>query len=319
MLGKTLSTAAVYLDLLYAQWIKRTLHGKGIYSTRPDVRCIELSQCTIRYRLAGAGKPTVVFVPDPPSVLEHYDTLLGELSPHVQTAIFEAPGCGFSIPKLNFRYTFDAWVGATIEFLEALGAAPYVLAFPCISAFVAISIARQRPDLVSALVVSHCAGWPQMRRWVLDRCHCGMLATPFWGQSMLPFFKRMSLDHFVDHYACKNMESLKEIADWSLALGALFPFATATQSYMTAEPPAALGPADCAALCIYGEADGSHNATGTRFASITTLLPRCEMKGFGGVGHFPELEAPKEFAAEALAFLAQFPVSLHRHSREGEI
>jgi pimeloyl-ACP methyl ester carboxylesterase len=305
MLWRTLSTAAAYLDLLYAQWIKRTLHGKGICSTRPDVGSIELSQCTIRYRLKGTGKPTVVFVPDPPSVLEHYDTLIGELSPHVETAIFEAPGCGFSIPKLNFRYNFESWAGATIEFLEALGAGPYVLVFPCISAFVAISIARQRPDLISALVVSHCAAWPEMRRWVLDRCHCGMLATPFWGQSLLPFFKRQSLDHFVDRYACKNRESLKDITDRSLALGALFPFATATQAYMTAEPPDALGPADCAALCIYGEGDNSHNAIGTRFASITALLPRCRLQGFRGVGHFPELEAPKEFVAEVLGFLEQ--------------
>ena len=49
--------------------------------TRPGVELIELSLARVRYRTAGGGPTTIVFVADPPNVVEHYDRLVELLTP----------------------------------------------------------------------------------------------------------------------------------------------------------------------------------------------------------------------------------------------
>src|SRR5712692_7568446 len=56
-------------------------HGCG-------VEFIDLPQAIVRVRVEGQGRPTVVFVADPPNVVEHYDTLFELLSPWARVACF---------------------------------------------------------------------------------------------------------------------------------------------------------------------------------------------------------------------------------------
>src|SRR5262245_50756305 len=129
-------------------WMRRArlLNGPRKKS-RPDMELAETETGYLRYRSREGARPTLVLVPDPPIVLEHYDELLTALEGR-STLVIEAPGAGFSIPKPGFDFAFDPWIEVFPKFLRALDRGPYVLAFPCIAGFASLAIAHRHPDLV---------------------------------------------------------------------------------------------------------------------------------------------------------------------------
>jgi pimeloyl-ACP methyl ester carboxylesterase len=90
---------------------------------------LELPTARLRVRVAGAGPRTFVFAADPPNVIEHYDALVAELSPHARLIVFESPGFGFSRAKGGYDFSIDSQARLVGDLLDSLAAKPAVLAF----------------------------------------------------------------------------------------------------------------------------------------------------------------------------------------------
>ncbi|MEO1336475.1 MAG: hypothetical protein AAFV29_12570, partial [Myxococcota bacterium] len=70
-------------------------------------RYIEAGGARVRVRDVGQGGLAVVFVPDPPNVLEHHDEAFEALAKHVRVVGIELPGFGFSSPPAGFRFSIQ--------------------------------------------------------------------------------------------------------------------------------------------------------------------------------------------------------------------
>ena len=183
---------ATWLDTLVTPWRRaRVTRGAGA-RTRPDLRFMHLPQASIRYRDSGADthKPCVVLCADPPVVLELYDALMAELAPQFRVVVLELPAFGLSLPRLGLPFALDTVAALVGDFLQRLGAGPYILAFPCVPAYSALWLARHRPQLVAGLVLMQAPDWPQELQWKHGRDPKGILARPVVGQLLLRLLRR---------------------------------------------------------------------------------------------------------------------------------
>lgn len=151
---------------------------------------IDLPQATVRVRAEGQGRLTVVFVADPPNVIEHYDTLFELLSPWARVVCLETPGFGFSIPKRAFTLTLPEYAQTVVDLLTALKADACVLAFSCVSAYKALRVAADYAVLVSHLLLMQAPVWSEQVKWsrLVDRK--GVIATFYVGLPFMAWRKR---------------------------------------------------------------------------------------------------------------------------------
>jgi pimeloyl-ACP methyl ester carboxylesterase len=81
---------------------------------RPGLARLELSCATLRVRSAGSVGPPIVFLIDPPDMVEHYDVLIQILAQQARVVCVELPGSGFSTPGPAFDFGIQAYT-LTIE------------------------------------------------------------------------------------------------------------------------------------------------------------------------------------------------------------
>jgi hypothetical protein len=108
--------------------------------------------------------------------------------------VFEVPGFGFSMPQFGFRFDFLDANDVAVEFLRRLDLGPYVLAFPCVSAYAAIDIANRATELVSGVVILQAPSWEEEVKWKHGRDRQGILSKPIVGQLALQSTARLDLD-----------------------------------------------------------------------------------------------------------------------------
>jgi pimeloyl-ACP methyl ester carboxylesterase len=168
-----------------------------IERTRPGVRVVDLPATRIRVRVDGSGPRTLLFVCDPPNVVEQYDEIIARLGARHRVAVMEQPGMGFSFPKAGFGFTLRDYTDAMVALLESLDLAPYVLVCPCASSYTGLFAAAAAPELIERLVLMQATEWDQERRWLTELAKVlGMLAmgvplvgdkvigTPYLGQAL---------------------------------------------------------------------------------------------------------------------------------------
>jgi pimeloyl-ACP methyl ester carboxylesterase len=238
-----------------------------------------------------------VLAVDPPIVLEQYDKLIGLLKRDFRVLVFELPGFGFSIPSASFRFDFFMVNDMIAKFLRELQLGPYILAFPCASAYGAIDIAARFPDLVSHVAMVQAPSWPEEVKWKHGRDKTGLLSRPVIGQLALQVLKRKRAPLWLD-LAVGNRSLLPNFVattDHAFSLGASFCLASAFQHYLT-DAPQPLSAVKQPSLIIWGDADKSHDHTDK--ASSKTLCPGADVVHMAHAGHFPELEQPEFFAAK---------------------
>ncbi|MFA5940067.1 MAG: alpha/beta hydrolase [Sinimarinibacterium sp.] len=285
---------ALLVDTLIAPWRRRRILGSAAARSRPDVRFMELPDCTIRYREAGTLGPCIVLCADPPVPLEVYDALIERLARDYRVIVFELPAFGFSLPRASLQLNLPA-ASATVErFLRQLDRGPYLLAFSCVPAYVALWIAARTPELVSGLVVIQAPHWSEELLWKARRDPRGILARPWLGQVLLKLLRRrragawyrlaVGQRQFVAPFTAET--------EHAFAHGACFSLASAFQQFLVAEAPA-IAPPSQPALVVWGGADRSHADTDKD--SIRRHLPQARIVHFDSAGHFPELEAPDRF------------------------
>lgn len=264
---------------------------------------LELDRASIRLRLEGRGGPAIAFMPDGPNVCEHYDGLVGLLAGRHAILRFEMPGFGFSFPKPGYAFTPEQQADVCAEVLERAGRAPYVLAFSCSNAYIALRVAASRPDLVAAVVAIQAPSWAQEQRWARRIDPGGVIGIPGAGQALNAILAgRLARTWYSIALPDRaKFESFAGPAAAALAGGACFCLASLIQ----ANRPRHLefGPVERPALALWGARDRTHRHSDGR--SMLEHLPEAQCVEFEGAGHFPELEEAERFAELLEEFMAR--------------
>ncbi|MDC0708310.1 alpha/beta hydrolase [Stigmatella sp. ncwal1] len=265
-------------------------------STRPGVAFHELPQATLRVRTGGtrkAGEPTVVMVCDPPNVIEHFDAVFEMLSPHHRVVVFEPPGFGFSSPRASFRFTFDEYRASIEDLLRKLDEGPYVLAFTCVWAHIALQIAAKDPGQVAKLMLWQSPSWDQQVNWAREVDKKKLISRPVLGQlatAMKP--EKIGLGWYRASLAKNRYSDFMPTLDQALKQGAFCCLGSLWQQwfYGYTPPPVRV---QQPTLVTWGLADRTHARSDKD--SIGSHLTQAKWHTFQHAGHSPELEASQEY------------------------
>ncbi len=309
-----LSALAQLIDTLPTHWrLARSQRGAAA-ATRADLRFVDLGSTIVRMRQAGTRGPSLVLGTDPPVPLELYDDLIAALADRYRVTVFELPGFGCSLPRAGFRFSLDNAVAVVTSLLERIGNGPHVLALPCVTAYVAIGIARRRPDLVEKLVLAQTPTWQGAQDWLQQRDPKGLLRRPLLGQLALLAMRRRRIRQWYAS-ALAQPELLDTFAQATLSNfdhGGCFCLASGFQHFMR-DHAGHVGPVAQDTLIVWGRADPSHAATD--MAATRSLAPNSCSLVLEGVGHFPELEASARFVEALDAFAGRSQSLSSAHAR----
>lgn len=286
---------ANFIDTFWTNTKSRTITESEPFKTDKSINFIDLPEAIIRYKLVGKGKQVIVLAVDPPVVIEQYETLLKYLVDDFRVIVFELPGFGFSLPRSTINFGFTETNNLIAKFLKKLDLAPYLLAFPCGSAYGAIDIANRFPELVKGFAMIQAPSWEEEIKWKHGRDKKGILAKPIIGQLLLQILKRKRAPQWFEA-AVGDQNLLSDFiktTDKAFAQGACFCLASAFQQYLTDSPPD-LSEIKQPSIIFWGDADKSHKRTDK--SSSSTFCPNADIFHFPNAGHFPELEEPQEFA-----------------------
>lgn len=265
---------------------------------------LELPQGTVRVKVAGKGPRTIVFTPDPPNVIEHYDVLYRALENDLRVICYEMPGFGHSVPRRGYRFTIEENARVVGDLLEKLEVGPCVLALSCVAGLAGVLAARTHPERVSHVVsiqtpsLAEELGWADRvdRRRIVRTPVLGQLALALGKRSISRSWYRAALGSpvAVPAYLAVALRAFDEGARFSLASG--------LQALERADA-GALGAITQPSLCIWGTRDRTHRRTDRR--STLSYLPGARFVEMDDAGHFPELEQPDRFRDELLQFLGE--------------
>ena len=289
--------------MMNARWVDNLLlrgKRKAFVSrnnrVRSDCAFLELPNALIRYRVVGKGPKTIVFVPDPPNVIEHYDELANLLQEEYQVVILELPGLGFSLPaQLTFDYSLASYADITAEFLAQLGFAASVLAFPCVWGYVAIKVAEKHPALVSGIVTMQAPAWEQELAWAKRIDRYNIVNKPFWGQLTMLLADKWVARKWYEYALPKHKyeAAFYRLSAAKLQQGGCFCLASLTQGLFQQPTQPTFGKLAVPALAIWGDLDRSHKKSDPD--SAAAFFSKADVHHFDGCGHFPELESPAAF------------------------
>lgn len=260
-----------------------------------DTQFAEFDKYLIRYKLCGSGDKTVVFIPNAPNTIEHYDKLAQLLSQNFQVLIFELPGFGFSVPKrANYDYALETMTQVGIDLLDRLQIKDAIFALSCVGGYITLKTAELRPDLVGNIVSIQTLCWDEQKEWV-ERINKRLpIKTPILGQILSRILRSKITKQWYERVVPEEQarEGFIKTAFDNLKKGANYSIATANQAlFNTARP--VFKPLEMSALIIWGSKDRSHLAE--NHWSMLQYLSNFEPHEFESSGHFPELEQPERF------------------------
>ena len=260
----------------------------------------------IRLSDSGANLPCIVFVPDGPNVLEHYERLIELLSPNFRVICFDMPGFGFSLPRGSYTHSLNDGARAVLAVLDHLQIETATLAFSCANGLYALRAAHMAPARITSLVLSQTPSLAAMQAWtkIIPR----PLFVPVLGQICAWFFRRKfariwyprALANVKDHIV------FQQKTESAFAHGSCFCLAGVVQG-LCREQIDSLNAVSIPCLMIWGSKDRSHKKTDP--SSIRLSAPLSEIVIFEDCGHFPELEQPERFAALITQHMANFAQS----------
>ncbi|WP_225408414.1 alpha/beta fold hydrolase [Stigmatella hybrida] len=295
-----------WLDSFRLRARASSLQGGWAARTRPAVTFHELPQATLRVRTGGtrkAGEPTVVMVCDPPNVIEHFDAVFELLSPHHRLVLFEPPGFGFSSPRASFRFTFEEYRACIEALLRQLDEGPYVLAFTCVWAHIALQIAAKDPQLVTRLMLWQSPSWEQQVTWAREVDKKKVLSRPVLGQLSTAFKPdQIGLGWYRASLAKNRYSDFMPTLSQALTQGAFCCLGSLWQQWFYGYTPPAVR-VEQPALVSWGMADRTHARSDKE--SIGSQLSRAQWHRFQHAGHSPELEAPQEYCELLRGFLQE--------------
>ena len=265
-------------------------------ATRPGMRWVELPSGTLRVRTGGDSGPAVVSIADPPNVIEHHDDVFELLEGWARPVCAELPGGGFSLPARSFRFTLDDAVSLVAQLLEELELGPCVLAFSCGSAYIALKVAAEQPELVSALALIQAPAWRQEVQWSQRMDKPGAMRTPVVGQLIMMAADRAMARRWYDVALPRDAPEetrrrFVEPALDALRAGGEFCLASMFQGMVGSVP---FQRVDHPTLAVWGGADRTHRHSDPH--SIAEHAPGARVVEFPDAAHFPDLEEPERFS-----------------------
>ena len=292
---------AAWIDDIVLRGVARSAKNPASI-TREGMRYETVEGATFRLRVGGTGPQTIVFAPDPPNLIEHYDRLFDLLSPRLRIVCFEMPGFGLSFPAGRFDPSVGSGGELVARLLDRVARGPSVLAFPCAAGLLALSIAANRPDLVSKLVLIQTPSWTEEIAWSRRVDSRNLLGTPFLGQLLMALGKRKVARGW---YAAATpdrdtADRFNAVAQEGFDRGAGYCLALAFQA-LRRTPEPHLGELPQQALVLWGMADRTHRRTDKR--SPLAFVPGARVVELEGAGHFPDLERPEWFRDRLFEFL----------------
>lgn len=242
---------------------------------------------------AGPG-PVVVFVPDGPNVVEHYQALILRLSSSCRVVCFDMPGFGFSLPAASYTHSLDQGAQTVLDVLNYLNVPRATLAFSCANGFYALRAARLAPDRIAGLVLSQTPSLKAMHAWTMNVVPAP-LKIPVLGQLVGWLMRKRAVASWYRLALPRGTDTseFQDIALNALRCGACFSLAGVVQGLLR-EPDTALDVIDVPCTVIWGVKDRSHRATDPR--SVLEIVPHAEVVEFDDCGHFPDLENSARYA-----------------------
>ena len=280
----------------FDRWLWR---ANRVAPPHPQCRQIDVPGGAVRVRdTGGAGRP-LIFLCDPPAMVEMYDDLIAALA-HARIVVIEVPGHGFSHAATGAALLFEPAVEMIETALLTLDLGPAVLFGPCVCGFVAAALAQRKRLKVAGLVLIQSPDLQGMLAWVDRMDPGGRLRLPFIGQAIVKVTAKKIAPFWLKYATGKATDPAALIATGldNLAHGAGYPLASMLQLWTVGPADAGL---DLPALAVWGRQDRSH--AGTDPACSKGHAPGAEIVTVDHCGHFPELEDQAGFADLVRPFL----------------
>lgn len=272
----------------------RTLASARRRRVAPAFREVHTATGSLRVTDSGGSGPVVVFVPDGPNVVEHYEALIQRLSPSCRVVCFDMPGFGFSLPGEGYAHSLDQGGRTVLEVLDQLNISRATLAFSCANGFYALRAAQLAPQRISGLVLAQTPSLQAMHAWT-ERVVPAPLKLPVLGQSLGWLFRRRAASSWYRIALPRGTDAatFREAGLRALSCGACFSLAGVVQGLIR-EPVNALNGVQTPCTLIWGGKDRSHRDTDP--LSILQVVPHADVIRFDECGHFPDLENSARYA-----------------------
>jgi pimeloyl-ACP methyl ester carboxylesterase len=257
----------------------------------------------VRVYDSGSSQPCVVFVPDGPNVIEHYEVLIGLLSKHLRVVCFDMPGFGHSLPQASYGHSLDQGARAVLGVLDHLGVPQATLAFSCANGFYALRAAQMAPQRITRLVLSQTPSLTAMQAWT-GRVIPWPLRIPVMGQLAAWLFRRKAAHGWYGMALPRTTaaQPFQDTALQSLSQGGCFCLAGVVQG-LGRENVASLQGVTTPCTVVWGPLDHSHKHTDPN--SLLGCVPHADIIQFADCGHFPDIEQPERFAALLMALVLE--------------
>ncbi|HYW57652.1 MAG TPA: alpha/beta hydrolase [Polaromonas sp.] len=272
----------------------RALAGARQVSVAPAFQEVRTALGGLRVTDTAGSGPVVVFVPDGPNVVEHYDGLIRRLSSSCRVVCFDMPGFGFSLPATSYTHSLDQGAQAVLEVLDHLNIPRATLAFSCANGFYALRAARLAPDKISGLVLSQTPSLQAMHAWTA-RVVPAPLKIPVLGQWLGWLLRTRAAASWYRVALPRGTDAsiFHDLGLNALRCGACFSLAGVVQGLLR-ESVTALDGVMVPCTVIWGGKDRSHRVTDPR--SVLEIVPHAELITFDECGHFPDLENSARYA-----------------------
>lgn len=259
---------------------------------------LKLERGTIRYVRRGdpQARDTVILMPDPPNTIEHMEELIKILEPTFQVIAFEGIGFGYSTASLSYDFSIEHNADVIEELLKKLNVNRAILALTCILALPGLMVAKRHPEIIFGLVLGQTPSLDEAKIWAKRVDFKGVLGTPFVGQLLLRLMRNKISDIWYKNALPKekSRSSYIEKTLHSFSKGARFSLASAFQSIQRDMTMPSELIAEQNAIVLWGSLDRSHKKTNKY--SILDCLPNGKIVELDHCAHFPDIEAPEEFA-----------------------
>lgn len=251
----------------------------------------------LRAWLGGAADAslTVVVVPDPPNVLEHHVAQLDGLAASARVLGLELPGFGRSGVPADFDFTIESYARTMSGALDQHTDGPLLLVFSCLAGLIATEIASRNERVVGLLLVQT-PSLEDARGWAERVDPGGLLAKPLLGQVIVRAARRRLAKTWYDAALPRGTarEPYLQSALEAYDAGADYCLASAVQSLGSAARVPTVG---VPTTVLWGDSDRTHRPSDP--TRLRPSIPGLRVRTVEGAGHFPDLEAPEAFEAEA--------------------
>ena len=275
----------------------------------PGTGHVDVGGARLRYRKTGSGDP-VLLLHGIGQSLEDWNEQHERLSARHTVISVDLPGFAYS-DRLSGPATLAKLANALPAFLDALEVhGPLPVVGNSLGGAVAMKLAADHPDRVSALVLANSAGFGKEVALVLRLLAVGPLAAVLLRpdeqasrrtvQSLF-YDKKLVTGERVGHaFALSQREThRKTLLDVAHDLGTI----SGVRAEWRRDLIEALAQSAVPTLVLWGSHD--HILPFSHLETAAAALPHAESHVFSKTGHMPQIERPDEFAAVVQGFLSR--------------